>query len=103
MSPGDRLVPNRNRSTVEIAFRVVKTLATARILWPTRGAVTVEELATIADASVEDAGMAIALLCDEGVLVDRAGVVRLTERAAEELLAPGPRECAAVQPTRALS
>jgi len=86
----------RSRSSAEVAFALMRALAIARILWPRGAPLSVERLADVADASVKEIASAVSLLCDEGVaVVDSSSGVRLSERAARELLGGGTPQSAA--------
>ena len=80
----------RNRSGAEVAFMIMRVLATARVLWARNSAVPVDALNALVPVGVADVTLAVDRLCDEGIAERLAdGTIRLTERAARECCPPG--------------
>ena len=80
-------VQTRVRSDAELAFIVMRALASARLLWARGGALPLDALASLVVAEPHEIAMAVNLLCDEGMaeVANSDGTVRLTERAAREI------------------
>jgi len=77
----------RVRSDAELAFIVMRALASARLLWARGGALPLDALASLVVAEPDDIAVAVALLCDEGMaeVANNDGTVRLTEHAVQEM------------------
>jgi hypothetical protein len=75
------------RSAAEVAFMVMRVLATARLLWARGGAVPIAALSALVPADGAALAFAVDRLCDEGIAEHAPdATVRLTERAAFELV-----------------
>jgi DNA-binding IclR family transcriptional regulator len=76
-------------SGAEIAFVLLRTLATGRALWGTAGALSTASLCGLLHADPGTVAGALDSLSDEGlVVVDHEdGLVQLTDRAMHDLLA----------------
>ena len=79
----------RNRSGAEVAFTIMRVLATAQVLWGRNSAVPLDSLYVLVPVGVADVTLAVDRLCDEGIAECLAdGTIRLTERAARECCPP---------------
>lgn len=79
----------RSRSDAEVAFAVMRALATVRVLWRRSGGLELATLSELAQAPADAVAVTVDRLCDEG-LVERPEhefTVRLTERGAREMCA----------------
>ena len=76
------------RSSAEIAFLLLRTLAAGQALWGPAGALLIANLGAMLHADAAQVDGALDCLSDEGMIdVDESrGVVRLTERAQRDLL-----------------
>ena len=85
------MVPPRKSSSAEIAFVLLRTLATGRALWGTDGALSTASLCGLLHADAGQVAGALDSLCDEGLVVvdrrDGVGVVHLTDLAVHDLFA----------------
>lgn len=79
----------RNRSGAEVAFIVMRTLATARLLWARSGAVPLATLSELVQAPAEAVAVTVDRLCDEGIteVSESDATVRLTERGMRDMCA----------------
>lgn len=78
----------KSRSGAEVAFMIMRVLATARVLWARHSAVPMDSLYALLPVDAADVALAVDRLCDEGIAERLAnGTVRLTE--------PAVRECCA--------
>ena len=80
----------RSRSGAEVAFMIMRVLATARVLWARSSAVPMDALYVLVPAGAAAVTLAVDRLCDEGfaeLLAD--GTIRLTDRAARECCPTG--------------
>jgi hypothetical protein len=77
----------RSRSGAEVAFVVMRALATARLLWARDGALPIEMLPALVEAPAEAIALTIDGLCDEGLaeVSELDATVRLTDRAMRDL------------------
>jgi len=77
----------RSRSGAEVAFIVMRALATARLLWARDGALPIDMLPALVEAPAEAIAMTIDGLCDEGLaeVSVHDATVRLTDRALRDL------------------
>jgi hypothetical protein len=78
----------RARSGAEVAFVVMRALVGARLLWARGGALPFDALPALVAVPPGPIALAIERLCEEGIVEVSAGAgtVRLTERAARELV-----------------
>jgi hypothetical protein len=78
----------RARSGAEVAFIVMRALVGARLLWARGGALPFDALPALVAVPPGPIALAIERLCEEGIAEVSAGAhtVRLTERAARELV-----------------
>jgi len=78
----------RARSGAEVTFVVLRALVAARVLWAGAGALPLDALPALLALPVGPIASAVEWLCEEGIveLSARARTVRLTERAARELV-----------------
>jgi hypothetical protein len=78
----------RARSGAEVAFIVMRALVGARLLWARGGALPFDALPALVAVPPGPIALAIERLCEEGIAEVPAGArtVRLTERAARELV-----------------
>jgi DNA-binding IclR family transcriptional regulator len=77
----------RQRSAAEVAFIVVRALATARLLWGRDWALPLDALADLVSAPRDTTARVIERLREEGVAQVSAGerTVRITDAASREL------------------
>lgn len=75
----------RSRSGAEVAFMIMRVLATARVLWARSSAVPMDALCALVPVAAADVALAVDRLCDEGIAERVAdGTIRLTELAARD-------------------
>lgn len=80
----------RNRSGAEVAFMIMRVLATARVLWARSSAVPMDALYVLVPVDAATVTLAVDRLCDEGFAEVLAnGTIRLTDRAARECCPTG--------------
>jgi len=80
----------RSRSGAEVAFMIMRVLATARVLWGRSCALPLDALHALVPVDVEAVAVAVDRLCEESIaelLTD--GRIRLTDRAARECCTTG--------------
>jgi hypothetical protein len=77
----------RKRSRAELAFNVMRALATARVLWGRDGALPLDALAGIVQAPPDAVVRAVNRLSAEGIveLVPGDAIVRLTATAVRDM------------------
>ena len=89
----------RDRSGPEVAFIVMRALATARLLWARGGALPLATLSDLVQAPAEAVAVTVDRLCDEGMaeLSASDATVRLTERGMREMCALADSETPALR------
>ena len=77
----------RTRSGAEVAFVVMRALATARLLWARDGGLPIDLLPALVQAPAEAIASTIDGLCEEGLaeISELNATVRLTDRAMRDL------------------
>jgi hypothetical protein len=95
----------RTRSGAELAFNVMRALATARLLWGCDAALPLGDLSGLVQAPAEAVAAAVDRLCDEGIIeVSRVdATIRFTDAAVRDMCANRSGDAAALRRVAARS